>query len=200
MRRTLSIVVLALLVLASLPTFATAGENFKDVIVRNTADNAVVARLIGTAAVSGTVNVGNLPATQAVSGAVAVTNLPPTQQVTGSVAVSNLPDTQQVAGTVQQAAQTVRLARGALDDDQRNITLDVAAYRTVRITTRTNSTLCSVPNTEVVVTAPFTVDRFTVRAGGDASSLIEVPGTEIRITNAFADSCPVFFEVFGRAN
>jgi hypothetical protein len=50
-------------------------------------------------AVTGTVNVGNLPATQQVAGTVNVGNLPATQQVAGSVNVANLPATQNVRVT-----------------------------------------------------------------------------------------------------
>ena len=65
------------------PTLATAADNFKDVLVVNTATEPVP--------VTGAVNVGNLPATQPVSGTVDVGNLPATQTVSGTVDVGSLP-------------------------------------------------------------------------------------------------------------
>jgi len=53
-------------------------------------------KVAGSANVSGTVNVGNLPATQPVSGTVNVGNLPATQPVSGTVTVGNFPATQNV--------------------------------------------------------------------------------------------------------
>lgn len=54
----------ALLVLAAMPTFASAGEAIKNVFIENTAADPVPVQGIGTQQVSGNVQVSNLPAVQ----------------------------------------------------------------------------------------------------------------------------------------
>jgi hypothetical protein len=60
-RGVLRMMALGALVIAALPTFAHAGETFKDVIVRNTDSAPVPTRAIGTTAVAGEVSVANTP-------------------------------------------------------------------------------------------------------------------------------------------
>jgi hypothetical protein len=68
--------------------------------------------LSGSASVTGTVNVGNLPATQPVSGAVSISGTPTvnanvTFPTTQQVSVSNFPASQAVTGTFWQATQPI---------------------------------------------------------------------------------------------
>ncbi|MFZ5817926.1 MAG: hypothetical protein ACOY93_21960 [Bacillota bacterium] len=51
-------------------------------------------------ALTGTVNVGNLPETQAVSGTVNVGNLPAVQEVSGTVTVANMPSVIESSGSI----------------------------------------------------------------------------------------------------
>ena len=62
MKRALLSAVIALLVVGAMPTFATAADSFKNVVIRNTAAEPVPTQPIGTTAVSGGVAVTNTPA------------------------------------------------------------------------------------------------------------------------------------------
>lgn len=73
----------------------------------NTLDIRALSSATDSVAVSGSVNVSNLPATQAVSGSVSVDNFPATQAVSGTVAVSNLPTLQEVEVSNFPATQAV---------------------------------------------------------------------------------------------
>jgi hypothetical protein len=100
---------------------------------------AIYTRLGGTLAVSGTVNVGNLPSTQTVAGSVSVSNFPATQTVSGTVAtnttlVSPIPTGTNVIGKtgIDSAANGVKNVDGSGNElftaaNPANVTLQASA-------------------------------------------------------------------------
>lgn len=93
MKRIILVATVMALVVAALPTLATAAETFHDVVIRNTDEEPVPVKLVVGKEAANRVEVSNFP------------DPPETQEVRGTVSVANLPDTQRVTGDV-----TVRTA------------------------------------------------------------------------------------------
>ncbi len=121
---------------------------------------------------------------------VAVTNFPATQRVS----VANFPATQ--------AVETVQISSGALNVSTPWVEFDATPYAKVRITAKLMDTgIGCEGQTTIRVYAPYTLQiaTFTVSPGQDASRLIEVPGTDVRVYNT-QPACEVAYVIFGRAN
>ncbi len=131
---------------------------------------------------------------------VAVTNFPATQRVS----VANFPATQRVSVEnfpAQQAAETVEISSGMLDGGNPWVEFDARPYGRVRIIAKMmNGTQACEGSTPIIVLCDnIQIARFTVSPGQDASELLEVPGTDVRVSSGHP-ACEFAYEIFGRTN